>query len=95
MHPNAQFALYAALFLVAAVLGALRASGHKSQSFQAAAHLFVGALLGALIVIRRNSGLWDWRLVTLVVGLSVLEVICFLVFREKASHEATRAGRAR
>jgi hypothetical protein len=78
--------LIAALVLVAAALGSMRAAGHKSQAFQAAAHLYVGGLLGALIVVRSNQGLWDWLLVALVAILSILEVICFLVFREKASH---------
>ena len=64
-------------FALGAVLGALRVLGHKSQAFQAAAHLYMGAM-GATWWYTRNPAL-----IWLFVGLSVLEVVCFVVQHRK------------
>lgn len=63
----------AALRLVAAlVLAGLRIAGWRSQSFQAIAHLYVGALIGGFLV-------WpEWLDLVLAVGLSLVELYCFL-----------------
>jgi hypothetical protein len=71
------------LVAVAFILGLLRLHGHKSLLFQGIAHVFVGGLLGA--------GIKDWVLnrlpwrvalsrrdMILGLGLTVLEVICFV-----------------
>lgn len=66
----------AVLLVVAAVgLGVARAGGVTHPAFQAAAHVYVGGLLGAWLVGRRPLLLW------LAGGLSVLEVACAVYFR--------------
>jgi hypothetical protein len=63
------------LCLLAGVFGGLRVLGNTSQAFQGFAHIYVGGLIGAWLVKRRPlyGGL--------ALGLSVLEVLCFLYFR--------------
>lgn len=76
--------------LIAVSLAALRIAGHKSEAFQAAAHLFVGWLLagwwfspvsydgtGRAREYDRTSGLY----LTLAVVLSIVEVACALWFK--------------
>jgi hypothetical protein len=64
------------IYVVAFVLAALRIAGHKSQAFQAVAHLFVGALLGQSYYEgwRRSPSFW------LAVVLSIIELACGLWF---------------
>jgi MFS family permease len=69
------------LYAIAFVLAALRVAGHKSQSFQAVAHLFVGGLLTEWWV-----GSLSWRYshtFWIAVSLSIVELACFLWFRVK------------
>jgi hypothetical protein len=76
--------------LIAVALAALRVSGHKSEAFQAVAHLFIGWLLaawwyspvsyegsGKAREYDRSSGL-D---LALVIVLSVIEVACAIWFK--------------
>lgn len=66
------------LILVASVfLSGFRIFGEKGEIFQAAAHLFVGGLIGAWLVARRPIHGW------LVVVLSIVEVACFLLLKSK------------
>lgn len=65
------------LFLPAAVLAGLRIAGHKSEVFQAVAHLYTGGLVGGYF----GSGRKDKVCLALAVGLSVVETICFLIGR--------------
>jgi hypothetical protein len=64
------------LMLASATLAMFRMLGYKSQAFQAIAHVFVGGLLGALIA--AELAICGW----LALGLSVVEVGCFLWFRK-------------
>jgi hypothetical protein len=69
--------------LIAVALAALRIAGHKSEAFQAAAHLFVGGLLTAGWVADK-SRFWPstWKFYTwLAIALSVVEVACFIWFK--------------
>lgn len=68
-------------FIIAAFLGCVRIAGVKHIAFQAAAHLYVGGLLGAYVV-SRDSPFQDMkasgrRFLWIAVALSVLETICF------------------
>lgn len=66
------------LILVTSVfLSGLRIFGEKGEVFQAAAHLFVGGLIGAWLVARRPLHGW------LVVVLSVIEIACFLLLKSE------------
>jgi hypothetical protein len=65
------------LIALSILLGSLRALGVRSQSFQAAAHLFVGGLIGGYLATRQGY------LLGLTIALSILEIICFLAFRKK------------
>jgi hypothetical protein len=65
------------LIAISILLGSLRALGHKSQTFQAAAHLFVGGLIVGYVTTRQGYLLW------LTIALSILEIVCFLAFRKK------------
>lgn len=58
--------------VIAGVLMGLRVAGVKSEAFQAAAHVFVGLLLGVWLCRR------DGFTLALVVALSVVEGACFL-----------------
>lgn len=77
--------------LITVVLIAMRATGVTHGAFQAAAHLFVGVLLGAWLIERRIGLVrlyevdypveeLDWNL-WLAVALSVAEVACALFFK--------------
>jgi len=79
-----------ASIIIAVGLTALRIAGHKSEAFQAMAHLFVGWLIaawwfspasydgsGKAREYDRKSGLYLW----LAIVLSVVEVACFLWFK--------------
>jgi hypothetical protein len=74
------------LTVIAFILGFLRAHGIKSILFQAIAHVYVGGLFGAGIMNWvKNKLPWKTALMTremvLAIGLSLLEVICFLAFK--------------
>jgi Na+/proline symporter len=83
----------AAFYIIAFVLAALRIAGHRSEAYQAAAHLFVGGLIAAAFVqIRLSQRINEARLASevnksarrnfwLAVALSVVEVACFIAFR--------------
>lgn len=58
-----------------------RIMGHKSQSFQAAAHLFVGWLLSAWWYIPDSLDGRRWFFFWVAVALTVVEVGCFVWFR--------------
>ena len=61
------------------LLGVIRVAGEKGQVFQAIAHLTVGGLAVAWWFTggRPWRGLYFW----LAVGLTVLEVACFVLLR--------------
>jgi len=63
---------------IALLLAGIRIAGHKSPSFQAVAHLFVGGCLGVWLAPLGTSWL-DWKSMWLwlAIALSVIEVICF------------------
>lgn len=75
MTSNARQVLTSIVMMTAGVLAGFRIGGVKSEVFQAIAHLFVGALIGAYAVGR------DRVLLYLVIALSVIEVICAVAFR--------------
>lgn len=63
-----------ALVLLAAIaIALLRVMGHKSEAFQAIAHLEVGGLFGAWFATR------DRGYLGLALALTLVEVICFLL----------------
>jgi hypothetical protein len=66
--------------LIAVALAALRIAGHKSEAFQAVAHLFVGGLLTyGWEVDKSRFHPKTWELSAwLAVSLSAVEVACFL-----------------
>jgi hypothetical protein len=72
------------IYLIAIALAAIRIAGHKSEAFQAVAHLFIGWLIGAGVYQRAT---WTegrsvaMQKIWLAIGLSVVEVICFLIGR--------------
>ncbi len=75
---------YSWIYVVAVILAGIRIAGHKSQSFQAAAHLFVGGLLGAAIseLCRGGDG-WKFGAaneLAVAIALSIVEVACFIWF---------------
>ena len=61
-----------AAIIYSLVLAVLRIAGHKSQAFQAVAHLWVGALVGLAISIH------SWNLIGLVAVLSLVELAVFI-----------------
>lgn len=63
----------ALLILVMLSLSVLRMTGFTSQAYQAAAHLYVGGLIGAWLVSRK------WRYVILAVVISGVEVAAFFI----------------
>jgi len=71
------------LIIFGVILGLLRAAGHKSQAFQAVAHLYMGGLCAAWLITREPLYAW------LVVVLSIVEVICFVVFRIRDRQKGT------
>jgi hypothetical protein len=62
-----------AALLISGLLASARIAGETSESFQAVAHLWVGFLLGVALRGR------DWRYGVMAVGLSVVELACFLL----------------
>lgn len=74
-----------ALIAIALVIAGLRIVGFTHESYQAAAHLFVGGLVGAWIVQRNATDLRNVLLANtnlfMAFALSVVEVACFLWFR--------------
>jgi hypothetical protein len=76
------------LILISFLLAALRIGGVTAAWFQAAAHMFLGYLLGASVFgpqVKRELvpgvGISVDVYMLLFVGLSLVEVICFLVFK--------------
>ncbi len=66
------------------LLGSLRVAGFKSQTYQAFAHLYVGGLFVA-----SPWGLGDrWFYLVLALGLSTVELACFLWFKFVAAPKA-------
>lgn len=69
------------LILIAVVLSGLRVAGHTSETYQAAAHLYVGALLGSAW----SQGPWEPERATTkywIAGVLIfVEVTCFLTFK--------------
>jgi Kef-type K+ transport system membrane component KefB len=69
------------VYLICAVLAAIRIGGDKSEIFQALAHLWVGALIGVWYIAPRLD-VWQMRTGRragrLVVVLSVVEVVCLV-----------------
>lgn len=61
--------------VIALIIGILRIIGIKAAWFQAIAHLYVGGLFGSWWQSRDPIPL------VLAVSLSVLEVVCFLIFK--------------
>jgi hypothetical protein len=75
-----------ALLLVGVVLAGLRICGFQDQIFQAVAHLFVGGLFAAgyvqrLQVLDQRTQRSASRKLWLAASLSLLELVCFLVFK--------------
>lgn len=60
------------LFAFSAVLAALRIAGHKSQAYQAVAHLWVGGLIGYAIPTHSEHA------IVLAVSLSLIELAVFI-----------------
>jgi hypothetical protein len=65
--------------IIAVVLAAMRIMGHKSHSFQAAAHLFCGWLLAESFL---HGGQFE---LLMVITLSIVEVACFIWFHFHSS----------
>ena len=76
------------LILIGVVLGLLRAFGHKSQAFQAIAHLYMGGLIAAWWILR--VPLYGW----LVIILSLVEVVCFVAFKGRGAKDKSLAIQA-
>lgn len=67
------------LIFTSLAIAAIRIAGHKSEAFQAVAHLWVGGLSGAYLA-GRLEGPNRMRLCgALVVALSMVEVACFVM----------------
>ena len=66
---------------LAIVLGALRASGEKGQFFQACAHMFTAWMFAAYWFGAASDPKWRRAYLAIGIGLTVLEVVCFLAFR--------------
>lgn len=71
---------YAIWTAAATLLAVLRVVGVKAQWYQAAAHLYVGALLGLALADYDGD---RWFYVATVGWLSVVEVAMFIVQRRK------------
>jgi hypothetical protein len=69
--------------IIAVVLATMRIMGHKSHSFQAAAHLFCGWLLAESFLQGGRFELWT------VIVLSAIEVACFIWFHLHPSPKTT------
>jgi hypothetical protein len=80
------------IYAIAFILAVLRIAGHKSPTFQAVAHLFVGGLFTAAYMKWKvsNDGPPDYALLSvqwlgLAVVLSLIELACFIWFRFQGS----------
>lgn len=73
------------LIAIVLVIAGLRIAGITHESYQAAAHLFVGGLVGAWLIERKGTTIGsaiNARIdLLLAIALSVVEVACFLWFR--------------
>jgi len=74
------------VYVAAIVIAGVRIAGHTSQTYQAAAHLFVGGLFAAAFVQWRmgtklGSRVDAYRNLAIAVVLTIVEVGCFLWFR--------------
>ena len=73
------------IYIIAVIFAIIRIAGHKSEAFQAVAHLFVGWLFGAAYFQYRprKSSAMPARLPPsmLPIALSLIELACFLWFR--------------
>lgn len=76
---------YTWIYVVAFILAVLRIAGHKSEAFQAVAHLFVGGLFTAAWWQYRETwtegGKAAMHKSYLAIGLSLIELACALWFR--------------
>ena len=63
------------LVLQSLIIALCRIYGIKGKRFEAVSHLFIGGLIGAAII---NHSLF---LIIQIVGLSVVEVFCFLLLK--------------
>ena len=78
--------MFALLLAIAAVFATLRIGGQAGETFQAAAHLYVGGLLGACVndfffaIDDENDRRMYWYF-GIGLGLSLVEAACFLVSR--------------
>jgi FtsH-binding integral membrane protein len=80
---------YSWIYIVALLLAITRIAGHKSEAFQAVAHLFVGGLFAAGYVeygftwtgIGCDKGRAAKRKLWLAVALSLIELACGLWFK--------------
>lgn len=66
---------YLAALVFAAALAGVRLAGEKSVAFQAAAHVFVGLLLGLA------WGRKSWYPASVAIALTVVEVIAFFAVK--------------
>ena len=75
---------------ICVVLGSLRVAGLTSPAFQAISHLFVGGLFGGWLVLRQEIDTVSVEEANknfgMAIGLSVLELGCFLWFRFGIRH---------
>lgn len=62
----------AAMLIVSCAIGCARGLGYTDEAFQAVAHIWVGGLFGAGLIGRHRDSL------AAAVGLSLLEIFCFL-----------------
>lgn len=72
------------LIVVSVILGTIRVMGETSTLFQGVAHIFVGGLFGAWFQSINKGENWIYNQLLygfLAISLTVLEVICFLVFK--------------
>lgn len=67
------------IFMFSVFLGTVRILGQKDEIFQAVAHVWVGGLFAAGILGKR------WCLLC-AVGLTIVEVMCFLMLGRNSSH---------
>lgn len=69
--------IYVFHVLVAIGIGLPRPLGHKSQAYQAIAHLYVGGAIVAAFL--EWSPFW----LGIVLSLSILEIACFIYFKNQ------------
>ncbi len=72
-----------ALLIIAFILAAVRIAGHKSEAFQAVAHVFVSYLFTAAYYEYRatwtEGGKAAMQKAYIAIGLSIVEIIAFIV----------------